>query len=740
MTLPWWLIPTLSGIGILVFLFIGFAVLVKNFYRKVLPGQALINNKTGTQTEVSFQGALVLPIIHRAEVMDISVKTIEIDRRGKEGLICMDNIRADIKVTFFVRVSPTADDVKRVAQSIGCARASDQRTLEELFVAKFSEALKTVGYQMNFVDLYTQRDSFKDSIINVIGQDLNGYSLEDAAIDFLEQTPVESLDPDNILDSEGIRAITEITATKSVQTNLLQNEEKKRIKKQDVEAREAILALERQQAVAEAQQAREVANVRAREKAEMERVQAEEYQKAQDAKIKAQEEVDIATQNKDRQVAVAEKNKERVIAVETERVEKDRALEQIVRERETELQRIDKEKALEKEKKEIADVIRGRVAVEKTVAEEEERIKDLRATMTANRNKDVTVITAEAEAQELLVKDIKAAEAKEKAASHFAKEKLIMADADLEAADRVAKAKIRSAEGTQAEVAAPGLGEAKVMEATAVANEKQGLVDARIVKEKALAEAEGGQAKGMATVAVKEADAAAILKKGQAEAEIRKQALLAEAKGKEEDGLAEVRVRQADANAVRMLGESEAFAIEQKLNAEAKGLTEKAEAMKQLDGVGREHEEFRLQLDKEKEVELRELETRREMVRDQARVLGEAFKNTKIDIVGGDGEFFDKFVNAVSYGKSVDGFMRKSTVAKTALGEYMKGDRSLPADVTQMLTRPKIGAEQVSQLSVAAFLNHLMKDADGAQKTKLDTLLKAAQKLGVEGLTGKDAE
>ena len=32
--------------------------------------------------------------------MDISLRTIEIARSGKEGLICKDNIRADIKVTF----------------------------------------------------------------------------------------------------------------------------------------------------------------------------------------------------------------------------------------------------------------------------------------------------------------------------------------------------------------------------------------------------------------------------------------------------------------------------------------------------------------------------------------------------------------------------------------------------------------------------------------------------------------
>ena len=73
----------------------------------------------------------------------------------------------------------------------------------------------------DFEDLYTQRQEFKDQIIEIIGTDLNGYSLEDAAIDYLEQTPLEALDPENILDAEGIRSITELTAAKNVETNLL---------------------------------------------------------------------------------------------------------------------------------------------------------------------------------------------------------------------------------------------------------------------------------------------------------------------------------------------------------------------------------------------------------------------------------------------------------------------------------------------------------------------------------------
>jgi uncharacterized membrane protein YqiK len=49
--------------------------------------------------------------------MDISLKTIEIDRCGQEGLICKDNIWADIKVAFFVRVNKSPEDVIRVAQA-----------------------------------------------------------------------------------------------------------------------------------------------------------------------------------------------------------------------------------------------------------------------------------------------------------------------------------------------------------------------------------------------------------------------------------------------------------------------------------------------------------------------------------------------------------------------------------------------------------------------------------------------
>ena len=134
-------------------------------------------------------------------------------------------MRADIEVTFFVRVNDNEQDVLRVATSVGCKRASDEKAIQTLFSAKFSEALKTVGKQFDFTQLYQERDTFRDEILKVIGTDLNGFVLDDCAIDFLEQTPLEFLNPTNILDAEGIQKITEIAAEKNKGTNLARRNE-----------------------------------------------------------------------------------------------------------------------------------------------------------------------------------------------------------------------------------------------------------------------------------------------------------------------------------------------------------------------------------------------------------------------------------------------------------------------------------------------------------------------------------
>ncbi len=650
------------AIGVIVVFLFGASAAVSRFYRKPGPEEAIVRTGMRGLSVVTGRGMVVVPLLHDAHVMDLSVKRILISRDGEDGLICQDNMRADIKVTFFVRVNNQTNDIKTVAETIGPRRASEQSKLEELFEAKFSEALKTVGKNFDFVQLYTERDQFKEQILKVIGTDLNGYVLDDCAIDYLEQTPLDRLSPTNILDAEGIKKITELTAAERVQENHFTREKEKTLKKQDVEAQEAILELEKQRVEAVEKQQREIAAIAAREQAEAARISEEERLKSESARIRTEEEISVQEENKLRQVLVAQRNKERTDAVELERVNRDRDLEVTERLRVVGLADIEKEKAIEVEKKNIQDVIRERVTVERAVVEEQEKIKNTEAFMDADRKKKVAITLAEKEADEALVKQVKAAEASKSAAELHADQVVVEAEAQRAAAEKETQATKMLAEAKSADHAAIGLAEAEVMHAKADATEKTGTAEAAVLQKKAEAEAKGQVAK-----------AAAVEKEGTAEAQV----------------------------------------MQLKFNAEATGIHEKAEAMKLFDSVGREHEEFKLQLNKEKDIEIAAIHTQKDIAEAQAGIVGEALKTARIDIVGGESTFFDQIVSSVKAGKAVDRFVHNSETVTDIKQTFFNGDPEYFRNkLTQFAGQFNMSFEDVKDLSVAALIGKMLTLAD----------------------------
>ncbi|MEO2047599.1 MAG: flotillin family protein [Pirellulales bacterium] len=651
--MPEWIIPAaVIGLTVLFVLFVLVAA-ASRFYRKVGPEEALVRSGGGNLLVATGCGMWVVPLVHRVEQMDLTLKRIEIARKGISGLICKDNIRADIEVAFFVRVANDPLKIKEVAQSIGCIRASEQVTLVELFDAKFSEALKTVGKQFDFIQLYDQREQFKSEIIKVIGTDLNGYQLDDAAIDFLEQTPLELLSPTNILDAEGIKKITELTAREKVQENQFTREKEKTLKKQDVEAAETILELEKQRVEAVQKQEREIAEITAREQAEAAKVQEEQRLRSENARIATEEELGVAEENKQRQIIVAAKNKEKTHAVETERVERDRQLEATERLRVVGVADVAKEKAIEVEKRNIQEVIRERVIVERAVVEEQEKIKDTEQFAGADRTKQVAITAAEQVAEESLVVEVKAAEAKKRAAELLAQQVVINADADRDAADRQ-------------------------MQAT-----------------KMLAEA-------------KTADSAAI-------------------------GLGEAQVEEAKADALQKTGTAEADVLLKKFSSEAQGIEEKAAAMKLFDSVGKEHEEFKLTLNKEKEIEFAAIDAQTDIAEAQSRLVGEALKSARIDIVGGESEFFDKIVDSVKGGKAIDRFVNNSEVAMDIKNTFFNGNPEYFRDkVQQLVGEFNLSTDDIKDLSIAALITKMLGMTGSDQvRTQLDWLKQMAGGLGM---------
>ncbi len=646
-------IAGLIAVGALLFVLMLLAIYISRYYVKVGPDEAIVKSGMGGLKVATDGGLLTIPLVQHIEYMDLTLKSFEIARQGSEGLICKDNIRADIKVAFFIRVDKTEEEIKEVAQSIGTKRCSEIETLRELFDAKFSEALKTVGKQFDFVDLYDKRDKFKDEILKVIGTDLNGYRLDDAAIDYLEQTPLELLNPNNILDAEGIKKITELTSNEKVKENQFTRDKEKTLKKQDVEAEETILELERQRVEAVEKQKREIAEIQAREKASADKVREEQRLAAERARIATEEELGIAEENKLRQILVAQRGKERADGVELERVQRDRELEATERMRVVGVAEVEKQKAIEIEQRNIQEVIRERVAVERAVVEEKERIKDTEEKAKADRLKLVQVTAAQMKAEEELIKITKAAEAQKQSAVLLADKVRVEAEAMRDAAEKETAATKMLADAESAKQAAPGLAEARVQEAKAIALEKQGMVEAAIALEK--------------------------------------------------------------------------------YHSEATGITEKAEAMKKLDSVGKEHEEFKLRLEKEQSVEIAAIDAQRGIAESQAAVLGDALKSARIDIVGGDGAFFDQITNAVKGGKAIDRFVYNSRVATDIKDTFFDGNPEYLRDKLRSLAEQmNLSTDEIKDLSIAALIAKMLGLATTEDlRTQLTSLLGMAGTIGI---------
>lgn len=730
------------------------------FIKKIKPGEAGVRTGFGG-IKVKKDWMLRVPILQQLQIMDLSVKKLEVVRKSKDGLICEDNIRADIEVVFYVRVNDEKSevdgkedyhDIKTVATQVGCERASEIELLKQLFEAKFSEALKSAGKKMQFEKLYTDRIPFRQEIIDTIGSDLNGYTLEDVAIDYLEQTPLEAHDPNNVLDSVGRAKIVELTAEMEEKENQRKvnrdeeinkqntakqetiNEQNRnmelQIKNKDIETEVAQRELDRTNEQHLAAQTREVEVTKAEESAITEKSVQEARKESENARLVTEEDVEVRTVQKDRSVQEARVNLDKdLLRLEEEKKESGQQAE-VDRERRVGLSTQEKEAAIIAAAFGVAESKAGLEAKEKEVTTQHQQRLDVEADMSAERARRVLNIEAEARAEAdqkrdliaaqadydvrqkkadaLKYEDVTKAEADRLEAEQTAEQIQITADAEAKASEKRNHAMQQEAEGTAAMQAAAGYAEANVTKAKAEAK----TVDADAEKALGLAEAAvieaQGKASGTAKAAEGEGEAKGIAAKGTAEG------VSIESKGVAEGKSVEA-IRLAEAQGAEKMGLAEALAK-----------TEMAKAIELFNKASQDHEEFRLQLDKDKDVELADINIKKDIADAQARVMGEALKSANIDLVGGEQDFFDRVVSSVSQGKVVDRLVDNSQTITDVKNTFFNGDPDhLKNKLAGWIKASGLKSEDVKNLTISALLASMVSKTED---NSLRGLMRAAEK------------
>jgi flotillin len=541
----------LFAIVAIVFVLSVVAVTMAKFYRRCGADEALVRTGSGGNKVVIGGGITVYPILH--QLLRVSLRSIKlsVERSARNALVTRDKIRANVTTELYIKVEPIAEDVLSAARSFG-ERNLDEHAIGDLIEGKLTDALRSVAANQTFMDLHSQRKQFAEHIQTALSEELkkNGLTLENVSITALAMVPVKDLDPQDVFDAEGLRAITDSVQSNAEKTNQIQREKELAIKLQNVEARKRALALEQDQAHAEADQSRRVAEYSATQQAEQAQAVYLQNKAQETARIVNEQAVAIAQQSRllaEREALIAAQK-----AQEAAEIAKQRTLEAAMIEKDKLVQaaEIDRQKALEAATIEKQQVIETAEIVKQQAIETGRIVKQIAVTKSEEEAARAAALKAQAEAareqatQAIITVEETAKANREKAiaiikAEEAAQQSKIAAEREafklkLEAETRAAAVKAQ-AEGEAAAKRVLAEGEVSRAQGAAQAQELSADAAAKVLRTEAQAEADRVRisAEAKATAAAQEAQAMiaiaeATQRRGEAEAEAKRKLLEAE--------------------------------------------------------------------------------------------------------------------------------------------------------------------------------------------------------------------
>ncbi len=298
------------------------------------------------------QGALVLPVFHEVSWVSLETLKLIISRSRDQAILTSDNIRIDAVVELYTHVGHTEDAVLIASRSLG-EKTFDSDKVRNLLEAKVVGALRSYAATKTLKELHQNRDAFASDIRNGVTESFtsNGLVLEEVSIVTLEQAGKEFFRTDNVFDSEGLKVITEITSDARRKVHDTEKRTTVSIRQKDLDTQLELLEIERHEAVARANQDKEIANEQAKQLGEKQIYVLDQRMGVEQKEIDNEKTLEIIRTERD--LAVTEEGKRREIAeiqkeLALEKERRDREIDLIAKAREEELANISRNLTLEK--------------------------------------------------------------------------------------------------------------------------------------------------------------------------------------------------------------------------------------------------------------------------------------------------------------------------------------------------------------------------------------------------------
>ncbi|WP_448570679.1 flotillin family protein [Trichothermofontia sp.] len=269
-------------------------------------------------------GCVVLPGFHELTRVPLREISIDVERTGKLAVRTQDYLRANMRVTFYVCVSPNEQDVLTVAARLSQQGRITAENIKDALEKRADDAIRAAAKRKSLAEIDSDKLGFADEVLNLIQQDLKrvGLTLNNIAISEIEES--DTYDTNNFFDAQGVRLRTE-TIQKSIQqkreveltTQVTIEQRELDAEKQSLrivqETESAKLAQQLEIEALRAQREREIQEAKDKETAKTERNKILQTQSVEEEKIRqqlavqqSQIDADIALEERQKQLKVAQ--------------------------------------------------------------------------------------------------------------------------------------------------------------------------------------------------------------------------------------------------------------------------------------------------------------------------------------------------------------------------------------------------------------------------------------------------
>jgi uncharacterized membrane protein YqiK len=268
-------------------------------------------------------GCVVLPGFHELTRVPLREISIDVERTGKLAVRTRDYLRADMRVTFYVCINATEEDVLTAAARLSQGNRITPEDIKNALEKRADDAIRAAAKTKSLAEIDSDKLGFAQEVLNLVQQDLNkvGLTLNNIAISEIQES--DTYDTNNFFDAQGVRLRTETIQRSIQQKREVELSTQVAIEQKELDAQKRSLQIQQEQEAArleqqlqvealKAQREREIQEAKDREAASTQRTKILQQKLVEEEEIRrklsiqeSQIEADIALEERNKQLKVA---------------------------------------------------------------------------------------------------------------------------------------------------------------------------------------------------------------------------------------------------------------------------------------------------------------------------------------------------------------------------------------------------------------------------------------------------